>query len=141
MSNDNFEKMMFDDFAMHFPTIHERVVDHRTIDTFELLITLNNDTLISYDYMDKSIRYILRSGESRGINLSEETWKKEFSTRLKKKMAEKNISGRELARITGISTNTISRYTTCRNIPNSYNLRKIAIALGCSIHDLNIFMD
>ena len=63
-------------------------------------------------------------------------WRKEFSYKLKKRMARMRMTQIELSRRCGISTRIILRYTQGISIPRAYNLEKIAYALKCDIKDL-----
>jgi transcriptional regulator with XRE-family HTH domain len=55
-----------------------------------------------------------------------------FSERLKKAMAERNISQAELSVLTGIGRSSISQYLSGKNQPKDATIKKLAEALDCS---------
>lgn len=67
---------------------------------------------------------------------SEESDKVAFRERLLAKMREKKVTGAELARMTKLSKDAISTYTTLRSLPTPKTLARLAKALDCKPHDL-----
>lgn len=53
-----------------------------------------------------------------------------FGDRLRKAMKDKNITQRQLARMTGLSESLISSYCRCIRTPRMKNARILACALG-----------
>lgn len=133
--------MLINDFKLYFPFFYERAVDIRQCNTFEIIVTLDDGSMLYYDYLEKTFRMALLSNEDVGIGLTEERWKKEFAVRLRRRMNQKHITQKELSEMAGVSVWSISNYLNCKSVPSAYALRKIAKALDCSIKDLNIFMD
>lgn len=60
----------------------------------------------------------------------------DFSNRLKTLLENNGLIQRDLARRTGISEMSISRYCAGQRLPNAHNLYLISQALGCTIEDL-----
>lgn len=59
-----------------------------------------------------------------------------FGTRLKRFMQEKNMTQRKLAKATGLTDVTISRYTNGTRLPGADELLKLSNALSVSADDL-----
>lgn len=59
-----------------------------------------------------------------------------FGTRLKRFMQEKNMTQRKLAKATGLTDVTISRYTNGTRLPGADELLKLSNALSVSVDDL-----
>jgi transcriptional regulator with XRE-family HTH domain len=66
----------------------------------------------------------------------EESDKVAFRDRLLAKMRERKVTGAELARMTNLSKDAISTYTTLRSLPTPKTLSRLAKVLGCKPHDL-----
>lgn len=64
------------------------------------------------------------------------TDRKMFRDRLVARMKEKKMTGVELARRSGVSSDAISTYTTMRSLPTIKTLHRLATALGCKATDL-----
>lgn len=59
-----------------------------------------------------------------------------FSTRIKERMKEKNISQQDLALLSGISKYNISRYINAERLPDLYVATRLAETLDCSVNYL-----
>lgn len=55
-----------------------------------------------------------------------------FSDRLNKTIEEMGITNAEAARISGVTACTIAGWRRGRNMPDSYNLASLCVALGVS---------
>ena len=64
----------------------------------------------------------------------DQNFERTFRYVLKREM--RGVSEMELSEMTGISAVTISKYLHGKSIPNGRNIRKIAMALGCTPNDL-----
>ena len=74
--------------------------------------------------------------------MSEMEWMDIFAGNLRSLMDEERMSQNELARKTGISKGTISRYLNARCMPSANALVNIAhVFKGCEITDLLYFYD
>ena len=74
--------------------------------------------------------------------MSELEWMNIFACNLRSLMDEVNMSQNELARRTGISKGTISRYLSARCMPSVNALVNIAnVFKGCDINDLLYFYE
>lgn len=115
----------------YFPFIAEQAVGYFENGSFELLIELNNGSVVSYDEIEHSIRYLPQDSN----NLTEAECKNEFGIRLNRIMRRKGITQFELSEMTGITQPAISNYMTGKTTPSFYNVDKIAKALDCSIEE------
>ena len=74
--------------------------------------------------------------------MSEMEWMDIFASNLRSLMDEERMSQNELARKTGISKGTISRYLSAQCMPSVNALVNIAhVFKGCEITDLLYFYD
>lgn len=78
---------------------------------------------------------IFRKGE---INMTEQEYRNEFSKRLKNMIKDKEITQKELSKLTGISEHTISNYVTGQITPSLFHANEIARALHRPINYFNI---
>ena len=68
--------------------------------------------------------------------MRDQEWNREFSRRLRCKMNERLIKQKALCELTDISQPSMSKYMKGFQVPNSYELHKIARALECSTDEL-----
>ena len=132
-----YEKIL-EEFCITHSYFAAKIVDWYPSGRMEITVMLMDGTKLTYDYLDKTIRF-LNNFEDNEL-LSEENWMREFSFRLAKKMRQKRITQEELSETTGLSKPTISKYVNGRSIPNAYIARKIALVLECSVSELIDFV-
>lgn len=92
--------------------------------------TLNNDNVIFYDAFDGTIQIHSKEGAE---FKSEVEWRREFSRRLRRMMDFSGMDQSQLAEATGYSQSSICGYLTCKKLPSSYALFRLASALNCSV--------
>jgi transcriptional regulator with XRE-family HTH domain len=68
--------------------------------------------------------------------MSEEQWREEFSKKLSSKMSVEGVNQLRLAKRSGISEASISKYISGTQTPKVYALMRIAKALNASIFEL-----
>lgn len=74
--------------------------------------------------------------------MTETQWMQTFAIHLKRLMVQNNMTQRELAKATGISEGTISRYLNRQAMPSVNALVNIADVFNCTdINDLLYFGD
>ena len=122
----------YKNFEMRFPGIAKRVVEMHRGMPFEIVMTLDDGTRMSYYDQDTNIRKL--NGD--GSNMTSEECAMEFGIRLGMVMRHKCVSQLELSEATGITQPSISNYVSGRIMPSFYNAVKIARYLGCSVDDL-----
>jgi transcriptional regulator with XRE-family HTH domain len=59
-----------------------------------------------------------------------------YRDKLKKAMQNQRINARQLSELTGISNQSLSGYLNGKNVPTVGNKRKLDIALGCKIEEI-----
>lgn len=123
---------LFEAFALYFPGLATRAVEHKEVSPFELVVKLNDESAYLYSDMENSIRRL----PSDSNNMTEKECRKEFGWRLGKILYRYGISQSELSERTGITQAMISRYINGTATPSLYNADKIAKAVGCSLDDL-----
>ena len=70
------------------------------------------------------------------ISPMEKRWMKNFASNLSEVMYIRGVSQNELARMTGLSQGTISRYLAGELSPKVYHVINIAKALGVFVEEL-----
>lgn len=118
-------------FDKTFPKTSKNAVACRLTDWNELLVTLNDDSVVIYDDYTKTCRLMPKDFSK----MTELEFRTEFSKRLKSIMEKLHISQKDLAEKTDINQITISNYTTGKSTPGFYNVYKIASVLHCSVED------
>lgn len=123
--------MLFDNFAMYFPSMAEDTITYEELNDFELVVKMSNGTTVLYDDIDHSFRRLPRSSD----DMTEDECLTEFGCRLRKIMFRNGITQEELSERTGIAQPRISRYLRGKNSPTFYVVDRIAKALGCSVDE------
>ena len=126
------DKIMFDDFCVHYPTFCNRTIRYWVYCTYELEVELDDGDIILYDYINKTIR----RAPKYEAELTEQECKNEFGMRLRRMLYSKNITREELEKSTGISQVMLSRYISGKVNPSFVKVYKICRAIGCSMDDL-----
>lgn len=73
--------------------------------------------------------------------MTEQEWREEFSRKLRKVLAERDITQAELASIVNIAECTISRYMNCSRTPSGYIISEICDALNLPQNYFRINME
>lgn len=133
MSTSHFEDVMLEDFKIQFPLYSENVVNWYAFDAVQLIIVLDDGLKILYDYIDKTIRVVR---PERLNDITEDSWRFEFSQRLREKMQLRGLKQDTLSELSGMSRVMISNYITGKSTPSLYNAGKLAKALNCTVEDL-----
>lgn len=130
-------KSMIENFEMFFPSLASMMVKYWSSSPYELIIELDDGVRFIFDDNDKSIRRLPKDSN----NLSEQEFKNEFGTRLRRIMWYKGITQEDLSRATGITQTMISKYVTGHACPSFSNVDKICKVLGCSMDRLRYLND
>lgn len=121
------------DLRMYFPTIFNKIVSYHYHENFnELIVKLNDNTTVVFDYLDKSIRNLPKDSNT----MTEEECRRELGLKLRKLMIKKHMTQIDLAEKAQIPQGQISNYIRGKTTPSFYTIDKIAKALGCSTDDL-----
>ena len=102
----------------------------------EIVVELRNGSAASYDYANKTYKFVKSIDELQVKPSTEKEWRRAFAGKLYKKMRMKGMTQNELSCRTNISIGMISKYINGRSTPNSYKLIKIADVLGCNVSEL-----
>lgn len=127
-----FDGQLLNNFKMQFPKVAERMTTFERYNETELLVYLDDGSVVLYDDLNCMIRNMPKDSN----RMSEAEFRSEFSFRLRKIIEIRGISQSKLAQRIGISTIMLSRYVCGRNTPTFYMADKIAKALDCSLDDL-----
>lgn len=139
MSHMDKWREMLNDFKIVCPIEYEQIFDWYPCSQTEIIVVLDDGTKIRYDAIFKTSRCVYRPGQDESTPRNEGEWRKEFSTRLRKKLYLSGMNSTSLSVQTNISTVTVSKYISGRASPSAYNLAKIARVLRCSISELAEF--
>lgn len=128
---------VFDEFVKMCPWAAKKVVRWHPSDNFEIVVELDDGSVIQYDQVVKTFRCAasLEELEAMRTPANEEEWKEEFSRRLYRKMRSKGFSQDDLSWDADISPASITKYVNGSAIPSAYNMVKIAKALHLTVED------
>lgn len=122
---------MFDQFASYFPRIADRVIKYYSNGHRELIVSLDDGAVLSFDSFDNSYRTL----PSDPFNMTQTECAIEFGYRLRKKLEEKHMTQMQLSEKTGIAQYLLSDYINGVRLPKFHNVDRIAKALGCSVDE------
>lgn len=115
-------------FLRLFP-MYTDVADYYSIGDMETMFVMSDRSKVIFDELNKTSKYI-EAHSSDITELTEEEWLNEFSRKLKRKLFLSKMTKKELSEKTGISINTIYRYTKGERVPDIFSIKKIAKALN-----------
>lgn len=122
-------------FKLCFPSLARDMIGYKEVNSFDMLITLNDGSKVLYDDFNKTFRTLPNDIS----NMSEDECKQEFAFRLKSRMERRCITQQKLSELTGIPQSSINGYLKGTNTPSFYKADKIAKALGCSVDDFRYY--
>lgn len=125
---------VYDEFVRMNPEIGEQIVDWYPSGQMEITVKIKSGKKYSYDWMQKLTTSLYDPDKE--YDETEAEWRNRFARNLDHKLYNVGMSQDLLAFETGISPVTISKYIRARATPSTYNLRKIAQALKCSVSEL-----
>ena len=132
MSKDVYDEIYMN-FKTYYPFLDVEVSSWSPNGINSIIAELSDGTVIEYNDALRSFRTV------RKFDGTEESWKREFASKLIKMMANKGCDQSYLSEISGVSQGNISRYINKKAIPNCYTVLKLSQALGCSISELMDF--
>lgn len=130
----NYWEPIYNDFIQRYPELGEQMVDWYPSGQLEIVIKVKNGQKYAYNWIGSLLVKIY--DPSNKPDETEEEWRYNFSNNLKRKLRNVGMTQDLLAFETGISKNMINRYANGIATPTTYNLRKIANALKCSLYEL-----
>lgn len=131
----NYWEPVFNEFNDKYPALAENIVDWYPSAQMEITVKLRDGRKYAYDWMAKIV-WPIHDPEDKMEEMTEDEWRLIFAKNLMRKMRKFGMSQDELSYITGISQVTISKYINCKATPSTYNVRKIANALRCTVGEL-----
>lgn len=129
---------IFEEFKKMCPWASRKIISWHPSGELEITAVLDDGSAIQYDYIFKSFRSapsidILK--ENRKPN-NEDSWRREFSIKLYRKMKVEGMTQDDLSWKSGISAGSIANYVNGVSTPSAYNVYKIAEALKCQASEL-----
>ena len=127
---------LFEEFKRQFPYMVDhvsKIKNHRdgTIDIF-----YEDGSFGVFDNVIGTFRYFPKC---RDMEMTENRWKIELGQKIYRTMLSKGYTMRQLADISKLGYDTLSRYINGHTAPTSYTLKRIATALGVSVGELTSF--
>lgn len=129
MRKDNYDAI-YQNFKTYYPFLGSAVVSWSPDGPNSIIAELSDGSILEYNDRLRSFRTV------REFDGTEESWKREFSSKLIKMMADKGCDQTYLSEISNISQQSISNYINKKAIPNCYTVFKISQALGCTVSEL-----
>lgn len=123
------------DLEFFCPHIMERMIDWYPIGRNEIYIKTDDGERYSYQFIGHSLKRLGPVRKTK-VTMTEEEWRKMFSRRLYRRMRSTGMLQDRLSSLTGISPVSLSKYVNGKATPSTYNLRRIADALNCSMNEL-----
>ena len=128
---------VFNEFVKMCPWAVDKVVRWNSSDVGEIVVELDDGSVIQYDQVVKTFRCAssLEELDAMRTPTNEEEWKQEFSRRLYRKMRSKGYTQDDLSGDADISPASITKYVNGVAVPSTYNMVKIAKVLHLSVED------
>lgn len=133
--NDWYEHV-YDEFLLYYGNVYKDVTHYYPSGLVSIVVVLRDGTRVEYNSHGNSICIL---DEWNDDSLDEEDFRKHFARALNRRMEAACYNSVGLSEVTGISQNMISKYSRGVSIPNIFNIRRIAKALGCSASELIYF--
>ena len=121
---------IYQNFKTYYPLLDSAVVSWSPNGPNSIIAELSDGSALEYNDRLRSFRTV------REFDGTKESWKREFSSKLIKMMADKGCDQIYLSEISDISQQSISNYLNKKAIPNCYTASKLAKALGCTVSEL-----
>lgn len=112
--------------------LDREIVECRVLNIYEILITMVDGDKYIFNEALTSIRHL----PTREQLADDHVYDQEFMCRIRSAMMAAHMGVSDLAKRTGISERTISRYLNMDGSPTTRNLHKIVNAIGCDILDV-----
>ena len=129
MRKDTYDGI-YQNFKTYYPFLDSAVVSWSPNGPNSIIAELSDGSILEYNDRLRAFRTVLE------FDGTEESWKREFSSKLIKMMADKGCDQAYLSEISNISQQSISNYLHKKAIPNCYTVFKLSQALGCTVSEL-----
>lgn len=131
-----YYKDIFNDFAERHPYLAKEVKKCTPKHVNAIRMTLNDDTMIDYNIRSHTYRDVPKYYDANPDDITDENCRAIFASNLVDMMKMKGFDQPDLAKRTGLSCATISKYMRKQATPSITNLEKIAYALNCTRDEL-----
>jgi predicted XRE-type DNA-binding protein len=133
-------EQIIEDYKIWHTSLYNRTVECRPSGKHCILASLDDETKIEFNSLDKTIRDVTRLyNHEFNETLDEVAWRKEFGHKLHRIITDKGMTQEKLSEVTGISRQMLSRYVRGTSTPSGYILSRIVETLGCDIRELTKF--
>ena len=129
MRKDTYDAI-YQNFKTYYPFLDSAVVSWSPNGPNSIIAELSDGSTLEYNDRLRAFRTVLE------FDGTEKSWKREFSSKLIKMMADKGCDQTYLSEISNTSQQSISNYIHKKAIPNCYTVFKLSKALGCNVSDL-----
>ena len=134
--NTEYYESIFDDFKKRHPYMLDDVLDYNPRGEMGIRIKLANGDSYDYDIMTRGLRKTKFFSIEDISEVTEERCRSVLAHNLSERMALKGYSQQNLAEHTGLSKGTIYNYIHGTSTASAIALRKLAMALNCTIDEL-----
>ena len=107
------------------------ILEATMINEYDLLVKFKDGRKYIYDTYHHTFSGFYPDNH----NLTDDEWNRSFKIRLRKIMSRAHIDQEELANRLGVTRITVNRWLNGHTIPNALMLKKISIALNCSLDE------
>ena len=121
---------IYQNFKTYYPFLDSAVVSWSPNGPNSIVAELSDGSILEYNDRLRAFRTVLE------FDGTEESWKREFASKLTKLMSDKGCDQTYLSEISNISQQSISNYIHKKAIPNCYTVFRLSKALGCNVSDL-----
>ena len=134
--NANYYETIFEEFINRHPYFKNDVVKCIPKNTNSIRVILRDGRKIDYNVVTHTYRDVPDFYDACKNDVTDEYCRDIFASNLIELMKAKGFSQPELAKRTGLSVASISKYMKKQATPTITSLEKIAYALNCSRDDL-----
>lgn len=137
--NKRYQRIL-DEVGIYDPGLAERICDWYGIGEFEIMLILDDGSKVQYEGLNHTYRWLPDYVEQSDGLLTEEEYKREFAHKLNRLMEANGYGQERLAKVTGISQSSISKYIRGDALPGYYNLMRFSHALNCPVSELTTYV-
>lgn len=135
---------MLKEFSKRYPGLSERAKYYHQRDGLRLYVYFEDGTYVVYDYVAERVVSVIDPSDfpSHSVDdefyhdISKDEWTNNFVSNLEGWRKRRGYSLKILAKVAGISYNSMCRYISGERTPSGYVISKLANTLGCSVEDL-----
>lgn len=114
--------------------IHNKMESWEEYDDMSVLVRTTDGKEYFFDAFEDYARLIKRFEHA--DELTDEEWRRGFSYFLDREIMNSGMRRYEVAEQAGITETMLSRYLSCKAVPSSIILQRLADAIGCDVNDI-----